>query len=87
MAGGYVVIREWDDSIYDSFIICRQISDEDIEYIVHKVEDLDELLCKTFFVDGETPAQWLMRALEGAESGEFNSAFCPLRMKLEAITF
>lgn len=87
VAGEYVVIREWDDSIYDSFVICRQITEEDIEYIVHKVEDLDEILYKTFFVEGETPTQWLMRALEGAESRKYDHVFYPLRTRLEAINF
>lgn len=85
-SGEYLVIREWDD-IYDSFVICRSVADEDIDYIVQKVKDLDELLYKTFYVEGETNKEWLMRAIEGAESREYDHAFYPLRTRLEAITF
>ncbi len=84
--GDYIVIREW-DNLYDSFVICRPISDEDIDYIVQKIKDLDELLYKTFYVAGETPKEFLMRAIEGAESRKYDYAFYPLRTRLEAITF
>jgi hypothetical protein len=81
----YVVICEWDD-LYDSFVICRPISDGDIDYIVQKIKDLDELLYKTFYFPGETPKKFLMRAIEGAESRKYDYAFHSLRTRLEAIT-